>query len=115
VLLAHVQTIEPTHFGFPRTPRQNPFMRPGGEARAPEKVAAGELGTVLLSRDENYVTLHLLYKTSGYMPAAADWNVLGVSVSTISTQASVDLGLFMNIALAEPPQPALSCRSEVEV
>jgi hypothetical protein len=48
-------------------------MRPGREARAPEKVATGELGTVLSSRDENYVTpllLHLLYKTSGYMPAA---------------------------------------------
>jgi hypothetical protein len=52
-------------------------MCPGREAQAPEKVAVGELGTVLLSCDENYVTLlllHLLYKTSGYMPAAVDWN-----------------------------------------
>ncbi len=98
-LLAHVQTVVPTtHFGFPPTSWQKPLMRPGGAARAQAEVPAGEPGTVLSSRDE-FVTpsfLRRLYKTSAYVPAAADRNVLGVAGYNNDYPSPDDLGLFMN-------------------
>ena len=102
-LLEHVQTVAPTtHFSFPRTPRQEPLMR-RGEAGAPEKAVAGELGTEFsshneTSHDENVVTPSLLrsmYRTSEYVPGAGDRNVLGIMTFHNDYASPVDLGLFM--------------------
>jgi len=98
-LLPHVQTVAPTtHFGFPRMSRQEPLMRPGGAAGAQAEEPAGEPGTVLSSRDE-YVTplfLRRLYKTSRYVPFAADRNVIGVAGYLDQYPSPDDLKLFMN-------------------
>ncbi|KAH9166376.1 subtilisin-like protein [Lactarius sanguifluus] len=82
-LVEHVQNVAPTtHFGFPRTPRQEPLMRRGRATREQTKVPRGEPRTVLSSRDRYHVMpsfLRSFYKTSSYVPLAADRNVLGVA------------------------------------
>ncbi|KAH9021500.1 subtilisin-like protein [Lactarius pseudohatsudake] len=89
-LVEHVQNVAPTtHFGFPRTPRQEPLMRRDGATAEQAKVPGGDPGTVLSNRDE-YTTpsfLRTFYKTSTYVPLAAGWNMLGVAGY---------LGKFMN-------------------
>src|SRR6266702_747513 len=98
-LLAHGQTVSPTtHFGGPPTSWQKPLMRPGGGAVALEKAALGEPGTVLSSREE-FVTpsfLRGLYKTSAYVPAAADRNKFGVTGFLNQYPSPDDLSVFMN-------------------
>ncbi|KAH9035434.1 subtilisin-like protein [Lactarius hengduanensis] len=99
-LLEHVQNVAPaTHFGFPRTQFQEPVMRHDGAAGVQRKVPAGELGTVLSSRQGPYVTpsfLRWLYKTSNYVPFAADRNVLGVIGLQGDYPSPGDLRQFMN-------------------
>ncbi|KAH9035159.1 subtilisin-like protein [Lactarius deliciosus] len=99
-LLEHVQNIAPaTHFGFPRTQLQEPLMRHDGAAGAQKKVPAGEPGTVLSSRQGPDVTpsfLRSLYKTSRYVPFAADRNVLGVVGLLGDYPNTDDLRQFMN-------------------
>ncbi|KAH9029486.1 subtilisin-like protein [Lactarius pseudohatsudake] len=99
-LLEHVQNVAPaTYFGFPRTPWQGPLMRHGGAAGVQKKVPAGEPGTVLSSRQGPYVTpsfLRWLYKTSSYVPFAADRNVLGVAGFLSDYPSPDDLRQFMN-------------------
>ncbi|KAH8993854.1 subtilisin-like protein [Lactarius hatsudake] len=98
-LVEHVQSVAPpTHFGFPRTPRQEPLMRRGGATREQTKVPGGDPGTVLLSRDQ-YVTpssLRSFYKTSRYVPLAARWNMLGVAGYNGDWPSPDDLREFMN-------------------
>ncbi|KAH9018609.1 subtilisin-like protein [Lactarius hengduanensis] len=98
-LVEHVQSVAPTtHFGFLRTPRQEPFTRRGGASTEQTKVLGGERGTVLSSRDQ-YVTpssLRWFYKTSRYVPLAADRNVLGVAGYLGDYPSPDDLRLFMN-------------------
>ncbi|KAI9447494.1 subtilisin-like protein [Lactarius indigo] len=100
-LITHVQTVAPTtHFGSPRTSRQKPLMRPDGAAGVQTKVPAGEPRTVLTGRDESPpVTpsfLRRLYKTSRYVPFAADRNMLGVVGFLDQYPSPDDLTLFMN-------------------
>ncbi|KAH9056379.1 subtilisin-like protein [Lactarius vividus] len=99
VLLEHVQSVAPTtHFGFPRTLQQEQLMRRGGGTTEQTKVPGGEPGTILSSRDQ-YVTpsfLRWLYKTSRYVPLAADRNVLGVAGYNGDCPNPDDLRLFMN-------------------
>ncbi|KAH9168520.1 subtilisin-like protein [Lactarius sanguifluus] len=98
-LLEHVQNVAPTtHFGFPRTPRQEPLMRRAGATTEQTKVPRGEPGTVLSSRDQ-YVTpsfLRSFYKTSRYVPLAADQNVLGIAAYQADYPSPDDLRRFMN-------------------
>ncbi|KAH9029487.1 subtilisin-like protein [Lactarius pseudohatsudake] len=98
-LVEHVENVAPTtHFGFPRTPQQEPFMRRGGETREQTKVPGGDPGTVLSHRDQ-YVTpsfLRWFYKTSRYVPLAADRNVLGVVGLLGDYPNPDDLRQFMN-------------------
>ncbi|KAH9083877.1 subtilisin-like protein [Lactarius deliciosus] len=95
-LLEHVQNVAPTtHFGFPRTPQ----MPHDGAAGAQKRVPAGEPVTVLSSRQEPYVTpsfLRSLYKTSSYVPFAADRNTLGVVGFLGDHPNPDDLKQFMN-------------------
>ncbi|KAH8995710.1 subtilisin-like protein [Lactarius akahatsu] len=95
-LLEHVQNVAPTtHFGFPRTPR----MRHDEAAGTQKRVPAGEPGTVYSSRQEPYVTpsfLRSLYKTSSYVPVAADRNALGVVGFLGDHPNPDDLKQFMN-------------------
>ncbi|KAH9170348.1 subtilisin-like protein [Lactarius sanguifluus] len=98
-LLEHVQCVAPTtHFGFPRTPRQEPLMRRGGPTTEQMKVPGGDPGTVLSSRDQ-YVTpsfLRSFYKTSSYVPLAAGWNLLGAAGYLGDWPSPDDLRQFMS-------------------
>ncbi|KAH9029489.1 subtilisin-like protein [Lactarius pseudohatsudake] len=98
-LVEHVENVAPTtHFGFPRTPRQEPLVRRGGETREQTKVPGGDPGTVLSHRDQ-YVTpsfLRWFYKTSNYVPSAVDHNVLGVVGLLGDYPNPDDLRQFMN-------------------
>ncbi|KAH9011317.1 subtilisin-like protein, partial [Lactarius pseudohatsudake] len=95
----HVQNVAPTtHFGFPRTPRQERLMRRGGATTEQTKVPGEGPGTVLSRRDQ-YVTpsfLRSFYKTSTYVPLAADRNVLGVAAYIGDYASPSDLRQFMN-------------------
>ncbi|KAH8980907.1 subtilisin-like protein [Lactarius deliciosus] len=99
-LVEHVQNVAPaTHFGFPRPQLQEPLMPHDRAAGVQRKVPAGELGTVLSSRQGPYVTpsfLRWLYKTSNYVPFAADRNVLGVVGYRGDYPSPGDLRQFMN-------------------
>ncbi|KAH9035148.1 subtilisin-like protein [Lactarius deliciosus] len=98
-LVEHVQNVAPTtHFGFPRTPWQEPLMRRGRATTEQTKVPSGDPGTVLSSRDQ-YVTppfLRSFYKTSTYVPLAMDRNVLGVAGYLGDTPSPSDLRQFTN-------------------
>ncbi|KAH8993853.1 subtilisin-like protein [Lactarius hatsudake] len=98
-LVDHVQNVAPTtHFGFPCMLRQEPLMRRGRASTEQTKVPRGDPGTVLLSRDQ-YVTpssLRSFYKTSSYVPSAADQNVLGVVCYRGDYSSPDDLREFMN-------------------
>ncbi|KAH9011948.1 subtilisin-like protein [Lactarius deliciosus] len=98
-LVEHVQSVAPTtHFGFPRTPQQEPLMRRGGPTTEKMKVPGGDPGTVLSSRDQDVTPafLRTLYKTSTYVPLAAGWNMLG-AVGYLGNYPSFDdLRQFMS-------------------
>ncbi|KAH9011972.1 subtilisin-like protein [Lactarius deliciosus] len=96
-LVEHVQCVAPTtHFGFPRTPRQDQLMRRGGATR--EQTPEGDPGTVLLSRDQDVTpsSLRSFYKTSSYVPSATDQNVLGAAGYLSDYPSPDDLREFMN-------------------
>ncbi|KAH8993825.1 subtilisin-like protein [Lactarius hatsudake] len=98
-LVEPVQNVAPTtHFGFPRTPWQDPLMRRGAATRERSKVPGGDPGTVLPRLDQ-YVTssfLRSFYKTSTYVPSAAGQNVLGVAGYNGDYPSPDDLREFMN-------------------
>ncbi|KAH9167147.1 subtilisin-like protein [Lactarius sanguifluus] len=98
-LVKHVQNVAPTtHFGFPRTTRQEPLTRRGGATREQMKVSGGDPGTVLSSRDQDVTPsfLRSLYKTSSYVPLATDRNMLGVAGYLSDWPSPDDLRQFMN-------------------
>ncbi|KAH8978153.1 subtilisin-like protein [Lactarius akahatsu] len=98
-LVEHVQNVAPTtHFGFPRTPRQEPLMHRGRATTEQTKVPGGEPGTVLSSRDQDVTpsSLRSFYKTSRYVPLAAGWNMLGVAGYNDDWPSPDDLRHFMN-------------------
>ncbi|KAH9008884.1 subtilisin-like protein, partial [Lactarius hengduanensis] len=86
VLHAHIQAVAPTtYFASIRTQRQTPRRRSVDAAAALEEAeaASGKPVTMLSSRadwDEEVTPSELrwLYKTSTYVPTAADRNTLGV-------------------------------------
>ncbi|KAH9035171.1 subtilisin-like protein [Lactarius deliciosus] len=98
-LVEHVQNVAPTtHFGFPRTPRREPLTRRSGATREQTKVPGGDLGTGLSRRDQDVTSsfLRSFYKTSTYVPSAADRNVLGVAGYLRDYPNPDDLRQFMN-------------------
>ncbi|KAH9057226.1 subtilisin-like protein [Lactarius vividus] len=98
-LVEHVQNVAPTtHFGFSSTPWREPLVHQSGETMEQTKVSGEEPGMVLSRRDQ-YVTpsfLRSLYKTSTYVPLAADRNVLGVTGYLGDSPSPSDLRQFMN-------------------
>ncbi|KAF8271222.1 subtilisin-like protein [Lactarius quietus] len=87
-LHAHVDTVVPTtYFGSPHVQIKSP--RRSNISVTPTKVEFEEPATLLPSRDVLVVPsdLRSLYKTEGYVPAAAGRNVLGLT----------DLRMFMNL------------------
>ncbi|KAF8259078.1 Pro-kumamolisin, activation domain-containing protein [Lactarius quietus] len=99
-LLESVQTVVPTtNFGFPDSPWQKPFMRRGEAAAAQPQAPAREDGTALSSRVtvENVTpaSLRSLYKTSAYVPTAANLNVIGVGGFIGDCPSPDDLVKFM--------------------
>ncbi|KAH8987037.1 subtilisin-like protein [Lactarius akahatsu] len=100
-LVEHVQCVAPTtHFGFPRTPWQEPLMRRGGATTEQTQgtVLGGDPGTVLSSRDQGVTpsSLRSFYKTSSYVPLAAGWNMLGAAGYLGDYPSPEDLRQFMN-------------------
>ncbi|KAH9047425.1 subtilisin-like protein [Lactarius hengduanensis] len=103
VLHAHVQTVAPTtYFASPRMSWQTPRKRSGGAAAGLVKAASGDLVTALSRRaddDDDDVlpsTLHWLYNSFPYVPAAADRNVLGIAGYVGEYPNPVDLTTFMD-------------------
>ncbi|KAI9450434.1 subtilisin-like protein [Lactarius psammicola] len=102
VLHKHIQAVVPTtYFTSPRELRQTPHRRSFGAAatRAEAEASTGEPARVLSSRaGEVYVrTLRSLYKTYGYVPAAAGQNKIGVVGLQKHYPSQMDLTMFMNI------------------
>ncbi|KAH9035161.1 subtilisin-like protein [Lactarius deliciosus] len=98
-LVEHVQNVAPTtHFGFPRTHRQDPLMRRDGATSEQTKVPGGDPGTVFSRRNQDVTPsfLRWLYKTSRYVPLATDRNMLGVAGYLGDSPSPDDLRQFMN-------------------
>ncbi|KAH8989921.1 peptidase S8/S53 domain-containing protein [Lactarius hatsudake] len=108
VLHAHVQTITPTtYFGPPRTPRGAPRTHPGSVTAAWAKPEYKEPARVSFIRnsgsdgdddDDDDVApsyMRWLYNTMGYVPKAADRNVLGIVGFKGDYPSPQDLELFM--------------------
>ncbi|KAI9462799.1 subtilisin-like protein [Lactarius psammicola] len=97
-LHGHVETVVPTtYFGSPHTPSQTPHIRNVSAAATQKKETPGEFVTTLSSRVVSVTPLLLreLYKTKGYVPAAADRNALGVAGFLGQYPNPDDLGKFM--------------------
>ncbi len=96
VLHTHVQTVVPTtYFASTRTLRQTPQRR---SVRATADIASRGLVTVLSSRDDDKVKpsdMRRLYRTSEYVPAATDKNMLGVAGYMNDYPSPADLREFM--------------------
>ncbi len=108
VLHTHVQTVAPTtYFASTRTLPQTSRRRSVGTAPALESVESRELVTVLSSRDEQgneFTTpssLHWLYWTFAYTPAATDRNELGIVGYLNQYPNQTDLTAFMNEQLPD--------------
>ncbi|KAH9052982.1 subtilisin-like protein [Lactarius deliciosus] len=105
VLHAHVQTVAPTtYFASPRMSWQTPRKRSGGAAAGLVKAASGDSVTALSRRadgddDDDDVlpsTLHWLYKSFPYVPAATDRNALGIVGYVGEYPNQIDLTTFMD-------------------
>ncbi len=98
VLHGHVQTVAPTtYFGSPHTLRQTPRKHSGEAAAALAKSASGEL---VKERSKPIIPvmpsdLRWLYNTLGYVPAAADKNMLGIAGFFGHYPRQEDLASFM--------------------
>jgi tripeptidyl-peptidase-1 len=94
VLHPHVQTVVPTtYFASKRTLWKTPRTR---SVNATADIASREL---LSSRNDGVKPsdLRTLYKTSAYVPAATDRNVLGIAGFTNDFPSPTDLTTFMRI------------------
>ncbi|KAF8263390.1 subtilisin-like protein [Lactarius quietus] len=103
-LHGHIQTVVPTtYFGSSLTGRgrMKPRIRLGEAVKARAEVGpdSHERATELFSRNlEQDITpsdLRSLYKTEGYVPAAADRNVLGIAGFARQYPSPQDLKIFM--------------------
>ncbi|KAI9435825.1 subtilisin-like protein [Lactarius indigo] len=99
VLQGHIQTVAPTtYFGPPRAHRRKPRILSKGEAAAWAKAGSGSPVTVLPRSDTKFVTpayLGELYKTTGYVPAAVDQNLIGIGGYAKQYPSPQDLKIFM--------------------
>jgi tripeptidyl-peptidase-1 len=97
-LEAHVQTVVPTtYFGWSRTLRKTPRMRPGraAAAGAPRGVTSRDDDD---DEEDDYIRpsyLRRLYNSETYVPRATDQNVLGVTGYLGEYPSPTDLRLFM--------------------
>ncbi|KAI9452102.1 subtilisin-like protein [Lactarius psammicola] len=99
-LHGHVQTVAPTtHFAPPRKPLQTQVKRSSEEITVKVNATSGERVGVLSRRDDPDVVkpdiLRWLYKTEGYVPAAAHRNTLGILGFKGDFPNQADLSLFM--------------------
>ncbi|KAH9036775.1 subtilisin-like protein [Lactarius deliciosus] len=96
-----VQTVVPTTcFSTLHAQWQSPRKRSGGATAGLKKPVSGEPVTVLSSRDDELTTpsfLRSLYKTTEYMPAAADRNALGIVGILNEYPSPEDLARFMSV------------------
>ncbi|KAH9172353.1 subtilisin-like protein [Lactarius sanguifluus] len=100
VLHAHIQAIAlTTYFASTRTLRQTARRRSvkAAAALAEAEAALGKPMTVLSSRAGEVTPseLHWLYKTSAYVPTAADRNTLGVFGYQKEYPSEMDLAMYM--------------------
>jgi tripeptidyl-peptidase-1 len=97
-LYGHIQTVAPTtYFGSPLTQGKKPRIRSRRVAVERGKVGSKESVRVLPSREE-FVTpayVRSLYKTLGYVPAAADRNAIGIAGYLKEYPSLQDLRAFM--------------------
>ncbi|KAF8265651.1 subtilisin-like protein [Lactarius quietus] len=105
-LLECVQTVVPTtNFGFPDSPWQNSLMRRGDATVAQPQAPASERGKTFSSRvtGENVTPalLRSLYRTSAYVPTAANLNVLAVGGFKNEYPSPYDLVQFMKTYRAD--------------
>jgi len=98
-LHTHVQTVAPTtHFASPRRPLQTPGKRSSEEAIVMVNATSEERVGVLSRRQGGEVMppfLRALYHTENYVPAAMDWNSLGILGLRNEYPSQVDLRQFM--------------------
>ncbi|KAH9026067.1 subtilisin-like protein [Lactarius pseudohatsudake] len=114
VLHAHIQAIAPTtYFASTRTLRQTARRRSVGAEAALEEAEAvsGKPVTVPSSRNDEHVTpseLRWLYKTSAYVPTAADRNALGVLGYLKEYPSQTDLTEYMTEFRSDVQPPSLA-------
>ncbi|KAH9022342.1 Pro-kumamolisin, activation domain-containing protein [Lactarius pseudohatsudake] len=110
VLHAHIQAVAPTtYFASTRTLRETPRRR--SVKAAATLAASGKPVTVLSSRDDEMVTpseLRWLYKTSAYVPTAADRNALGVFGYHNEYPSETDLTEYMTYFRSDVQPPSLA-------
>ncbi|KAF8260176.1 subtilisin-like protein [Lactarius quietus] len=98
-LHGHIETVMPTtFFASALTEGMEPRMQPSVTVKARARTGSGEpVATPSLGSDK-YVEpafLRWLYKTSGYVPAAADRNMVGVGGYKKQYPSERDLAAFM--------------------
>ncbi|KAH8981879.1 subtilisin-like protein [Lactarius akahatsu] len=120
VLHAHIQAVAPTtFFASTRTAQQTARRRPVEAAAvlAETEAVSGKPVTVLSGRDDEVVTsseLRWLYKTSAYVPTAADRNALGVFGYHNEYPSQTDLTEYMTYFRSDV-QPASLATFTVEL
>ncbi|KAF8260175.1 subtilisin-like protein [Lactarius quietus] len=96
-LHGHIETVMPTtFFASALTEGMKPRMQPGTTVEARTPTGPGE--PILSHESDRYVEpafLRWLYKTSGYVPAAADRNMVGVGGYNGQYPSPQDLAAFM--------------------
>ncbi|KAH9054644.1 subtilisin-like protein [Lactarius vividus] len=103
VLHAHIQAVAPTtYFASTRTLRRAPLAK--------AEVGSGKPVTVLSSRAEEVTPSQLrwLYKTTAYVPTAADRNALGVIGLREDYPSETDLTKYMTNFRSDVQPPSLA-------
>ncbi|KAH9015225.1 subtilisin-like protein [Lactarius pseudohatsudake] len=114
VLHAHIQAVAPTtYFASTRTLRETARRRSvdAAAALAEAEAVSGKPVTVLSSRDDELVTsseLRWLYKTSAYIPTAADRNTLGIFGFRKDYPSETDLTMFMTNFRSDVQPPSMA-------
>ncbi|KAH9009823.1 subtilisin-like protein [Lactarius pseudohatsudake] len=113
-LHAHIQAVAPTtYFALTQTLRETSRRRSveAAGALAEAEAVSGKPVTVLSSRDDELVTsseLRWLYKTSAYVPTAADRNTLGVFGFRKDYPSETDLTMFMTHFRSDVQPPSMA-------
>ncbi|KAH8987498.1 subtilisin-like protein [Lactarius hatsudake] len=110
VLHAHIQAVAPTtYFTSIQTQRRTPPRRSvkAAAALAETEATSGKPVTVLSSRITSPI-LRVLYKTSAYVPAAADRNSLGIFGYQKQYPSMTDLARYMRNFRSDVQPPSLA-------